>query len=1484
MKKLILLLIAFLPCIINAQTTYNFRQDTLKHKVKGNITTTYHSDDTVRNVTNNAAFDFNKPITVNGKDPANKDTLNTFKLKLNVVSILPPGENGDMMVSDSVLYFNDGKTWHKCNNNVFLIREHDTIVSDTTLNITKNVDLSYYVKPMGGSIRVTLPEPYEVREALRITFILMGTGQFQIETLGDTTNIGNDGYTSQLVSSEGSGITVESSYNRWAIVQDSRPDQSIVSNILYFETETSDIVTYRSATSVFADLTTRTLLPYTITTTDQLLEEWITDSNIFNGVIPSNNYTISLESYQTGVLNTNANVYFRMYIRKNTGSETLISTTNISSYLSQTALETIILQGIYTEFTGKPGDRIVCKLYSSKIGIGNPVIQIGVEGTTPTRLNISVPQILSQVGAAGNNNEIQYNSSGQLFGATNLKYFGDSTDANIFTSDKVKARDSIFVKGKWYSELDSVTYAENSELIQGKDTTYLLDRDNHTGFQNISSITDLQDSLSNKINSIYVSGQNEWVGNNDTIYKIDTSNISFNSDSLNNQPGSYYLNRANHTGNYTIDTIENKIVFQDTAIFNGWINRFDNILSKEDNHLSVTGSQNLTLNAMGTGRTLYLNGYNFYGYAANNMTLVSPNPIQIGFNTDFENVETTGWRLRETIPSSTSPNILSNKSDTNTGIGNAGADKLSLISGGIEGMRVTPDTNFLINTVFNEGVKFGGVYRDTWPTVSDSYITNGSPTRLSGTESKLIIDSEITLTENITIDNKIIEFTSNGRIIGGYQITLDSTTIVATRNKIFDTNVTFLGTVYMDYVCPENFGAKCNGTDEGKELQKCFDLSQLTDNRKVSLSDGKIYRTEKDTIIFNGGIIEGNNGTIKLTYSGIQSLTHYHYGIRMYGTKGAVYQNTFNAMKASDRMQVSNSTLLNALDTGMLLKIYTNRAYYAENFKQGEIKKIRSIVGNTVTFTESFYDSYLSIDTLQLAIITPVRALIKNLKIIGNSREWGVGIHLKYSENPVIENCEFRNSYYSSVYVIDSYNGYFQYISHNNVQGSAGYGINFVGACMNDKSMLNVFVCRHPVTWNGLEGVPWNNTVYNTVAKGVFGGYAFSTHENVGSVNLLNCKVWTGLKDTANYRYNYSPDSTYNLNDVVTYEGALYTSKTNGNINHAVDTFSKAIWDLYDNQIAAYYINCDNVTIKNCEAYNSQKALAIGSHASNFIVDGLYAYNCVANIDVQNASLLKNCSFNDIYLMNNVDKEDKYTIRFINDTLYNVKFGKIVGQNVSGFYLSNIYGDKNIVVDDITSQHSFMYWGAQPDTGTSIQIKTLNCNQERGNGLYIGATTNLESVRIDNMVVENFNQTFISINNLLPWLILGNVTISCGSAPSTFISGTGVENFINTSFVSDTGGAKFYYFNGTTPVKKAFTPAVKGYFFNDVLFVGGSSPTLEIVNGNFDAPFLSRGNGSPEGVVSARTGAMYLRKDGSTGTTLYIKESSGYGNTGWVAK
>lgn len=44
------------------------------------------------------------------------------------------------------------------------------------------------------------------------------------------------------------------------------------------------------------------------------------------------------------------------------------------------------------------------------------------------------------------------------------------------------------------------------------------------------------------------------------------------------------------------------------------------------------------------------------------------------------------------------------------------------------------------------------------------------------------------------------------------------------------------------------------------------------------------------------------------------------------------------------------------------------------------------------------------------------------------------------------------------------------------------------------------------------------------------------------------------------------------------------------------------------------------------------------------------------------------------------------------------------------------------------------------------------------------------------------------------------------------------------------------------------------------------------------------GTGTPEGVVIADIGTLYLRTDGSTSTTLYVKTANNGSANGWTAK
>lgn len=102
------------------------------------------------------------------------------------------------------------------------------------------------------------------------------------------------------------------------------------------------------------------------------------------------------------------------------------------------------------------------------------------------------------------------------------------------------------------------------------------------------------------------------------------------------------------------------------------------------------------------------------------------------------------------------------------------------------------------------------------------------------------------------------------------------------------------------------------------------------------------------------------------------------------------------------------------------------------------------------------------------------------------------------------------------------------------------------------------------------------------------------------------------------------------------------------------------------------------------------------------------------------------------------------------------------------------------------------------------------------------------------------------------------------------------------------GGASIKYSDAVTIQPSAgatFGSVSAGTRIPNSVLVGVTT-IAPITNPNVDYAthaWLRAGSGSPEGVYAAPVGSLYLRLDGSTSTTLYVK-TSGTGNTGWTAK
>ena len=117
---------------------------------------------------------------------------------------------------------------------------------------------------------------------------------------------------------------------------------------------------------------------------------------------------------------------------------------------------------------------------------------------------------------------------------------------------------------------------------------------------------------------------------------------------------------------------------------------------------------------------------------------------------------------------------------------------------------------------------------------------------------------------------------------------------------------------------------------------------------------------------------------------------------------------------------------------------------------------------------------------------------------------------------------------------------------------------------------------------------------------------------------------------------------------------------------------------------------------------------------------------------------------------------------------------------------------------------------------------------------------------------------------------IGNVATSTSDCVTITNLGTGNSIVVN---------------DETTPDSTRFAVANNGRVGIGVAPDASIALTLDTTGMRIGAtgPTLTTGAGSPEGVVTAPIGSLYLNLSGGASTTLYVK-TSGTGNTGWTAK
>ncbi len=197
-------------------------------------------------------------------------------------------------------------------------------------------------------------------------------------------------------------------------------------------------------------------------------------------------------------------------------------------------------------------------------------------------------------------------------------------------------------------------------------------------------------------------------------------------------------------------------------------------------------------------------------------------------------------------------------------------------------------------------------------------------------------------------------------------------------------------------------------------------------------------------------------------------------------------------------------------------------------------------------------------------------------------------------------------------------------------------------------------------------------------------------------------------------------------------------------------------------------------------------------------------------------------------------------------------------------------------------------WGFQGgviDTGDATALSCMDVGSDGGTPSATVGISNLyaEAVNAGTFAIRFFDSTVqSSVFGLQRRNVIGAVTYSATTNTTGIINISPTGQFNTQSRVIQQAFSRNYNnIDGGIIGKEGGTLLVTA---GDLATAGNLSvSSLMIGGGSFSSTGIYSGVGSPQGVLTAATGSLYLNTSGGANTTLYVKES-GSGNTGWVAK
>jgi hypothetical protein len=250
-------------------------------------------------------------------------------------------------------------------------------------------------------------------------------------------------------------------------------------------------------------------------------------------------------------------------------------------------------------------------------------------------------------------------------------------------------------------------------------------------------------------------------------------------------------------------------------------------------------------------------------------------------------------------------------------------------------------------------------------------------------------------------------------------------------------------------------------------------------------------------------------------------------------------------------------------------------------------------------------------------------------------------------------------------------------------------------------------------------------------------------------------------------------------------------------------------------------------------------------------------------------------TFRNVAFQNSNDYALRIDNQAVNFSCYSCTFGGNLG-NGGAFYLNDLIGANVVSFYDTQIDNS----GVNPifinqtngDTGGSNILTFVNLKTEAT----LGRTNHQHVIDFVPRPGGGGNPFNISIVGMTAINMIGSGDYAIYEANEPGYGANWEITGVNV------GGYKGAFLSAKTGQKSAgaeIKHLVASVPYNSLGSAYQYTPDLELSGG----PALLTGTGSPQGHVAANVGALFLRIDGGSSSTLYVKES-GTGVTGWAAK